>query len=236
MSPKWRTKQRSRHPTAHEVCRGIFGVGKVDFGNGDRSASWWGAAFLKRSAKNKMKKIESLIVKNLNKKSPFLDQCLSAENDKIQDYGYRAFSISVFDHWLSRKEANTELCLFHGAKHESRCQRRLTLFSELAKEAYIHHSNKRHGSLFLSFHSELERCNLYRKSVFEEQLIDLCIPLYGIVLSGGYDYTDHIYYRNESDVDRVKELVKNEGLHCLEWQTENKAAEQGAAGNPLPVK
>ena len=35
----------------NEVCRGSFGVGEIDFGIGNRSSPWWGAAFLERYAK-----------------------------------------------------------------------------------------------------------------------------------------------------------------------------------------
>ena len=155
-----------------------------------------------------MKKLDSATVKSLRKQFPFLGDILSSFDREFADFGYKGFSFSIFDHWLSNEEASSEID-FTEPIHTARNNKRFPVFLELANDSYVFHCNNRYGYRFMSFESDQERFDYCKRSVYDEDRVCLCLPELDVVLLGGFDYTDHIFYRDENEhLGGIKGLIE----------------------------
>lgn len=145
------------------------------------------------------------------------------------DSKYKAIGFSVFDHWLSKAEAEEQIFFYEQALEENN--------AEKVKKYYEHHDrmldfyldlyNKttvygltfsEYGpSAIVVFDSIEEYKSHVLLSVREQLFLKIILPEYTAVISGNYDLT-HLLYTLKSkpeSLSKLSEIIKQNGLFIL---------------------
>ena len=127
---------------------------------------------------------------------------------------YKNFTISPFDHWLSKEEAKDNIVFF--SKKMTRAQKeKYNLYESRYINTFKSLFQKHEIFAFVEgkYSEELYSCddiNKFQefclKSIREEELLKLLIPNLGIIIEGGYDLSNHVFYKKNNDNSIINEF------------------------------
>ena len=131
---------------------------------------------------------------------------------------YLGQNFSVFDHWLSNEECIVELPPEGNKKHEEHLARfyKDLYVSGYKLYCYIQSIDDLETESILSFRDLEEYMDHAVLSIEETIFMTLIIPELKVFISGTSNYTNPIFYNEESDLDEIKKIVKRNGLFLLD--------------------
>lgn len=139
-----------------------------------------------------------------------------AAGDNCESYTYLA--VTIFDHWLSREDA--EELLFNQPESEY-ARRRLMfqkfnlLLAEQTELLSLHFKGLNQDKpMFKAFtNSQLQNDYL---TASDRHMFTLALPLINAVYFEGYDDTNVFYIKEPSARSFIESIATQAGLHCLE--------------------
>jgi len=157
------------------------------------------------------------------------DELFPEEDEWFHPF-YSLFFLSVFDHWLTVEEAESEV--FHYGQIEKqlsqkdnqaaqiyfeREKRLLTFYQNLygLYSLYEHRGSEPNKDKFYTFETTEEYAERCLKSIREKDFIRLCVPELEVVLNGGFDLTHKIFLDKSCSIGKIKELATSCGLFIL---------------------
>ncbi|WP_303917918.1 hypothetical protein [Draconibacterium sediminis] len=161
-------------------------------------------------------------LKSIKKRLPDFRKVLEEDESFIETGIYKKIFISVFDHWLTKDEANKMIFIDSDL---SELQLRRDKFESFTKALYektniYFWKYKRNYRIFFkqpkSFKDILRRCdfnNLYSQSGDRYSLI---LPEYSAIYNEGWDWTNVIWYMDRNKIEPILEIAKKTGLNILE--------------------
>ena len=140
-------------------------------------------------------------------KLPDADSLLDVEIDR-SNCGYEFVTLSVFDHWLSRNEL-IEIFPLDEFTSKTYSQRLYDFYKCLKGDKYEHIDDYQ----LLSNGEYLRKLRRYSS---DERIMDFYLKDYGILVSGGFEYSDLLVYPKGHNVTKFKELAESHNLHVLD--------------------
>ncbi len=154
-----------------------------------------------------------------------LQNQFSAIDELFDDYnkfGYKNASISVYDHWLTREEAEEQLDkisdalqIKHNIKLHSFC---CNLTNEVTSYLVKFKGRYKNKVVFKEFLSSSGR----EKSIIpleynygDKWRFVIVFPSLNLVYFEGCDFTHHFYYRDKSGFKVIENIAKQSGVHVL---------------------
>lgn len=144
---------------------------------------------------------------------------------------YDCFTLSVFNHWLTNEEAK-EIIVFYSKKmtkkqkiiYQQYEDKYLKSFVELYNNYnvvafYADYSKEDPDINYFTFSDISEFKNVCLNSLQEKELFKLCIPDIGIIIEGGYDLTNLVFFKKEisaAEIEKFSAIFQKNGLFILE--------------------
>ena len=157
----------------------------------------------------------------IKKSLPDLWKILEEDESCLENGIYKKLFISVFDHWLTRDEAEKMIFIDDNANElKIRREKFEKLIEELHKstDTYLW-KYKRNNRIFLkkplTCNDLLRKCdfnNLWSQSGARYSLI---LPELSAIYNEGWDWTNIVWYKNEEKIEPIIMLAKKVGLHIL---------------------
>jgi len=160
-------------------------------------------------------------LKSIKKRLPDFRKVLEEDESFIETGIYKKIFISVFDHWLTKDEAD-KLIFIDNDKNE--LNRRREKFERVidglynSTETYIW-KYKRNYRIFikkpLTYTDLLKKCdfnNLWSQSGRRYSLI---LPEFSAIYNEEWDWTNIIWYSDEMKIKPILEIAEKSGLHIL---------------------
>lgn len=141
----------------------------------------------------------------------------------VEGHGYKMLSISVFDHWLTPEEA---ACLLQGVSTDIDSQRKSSHYC-LSKKITttldavtfkIENSGTKPYPVFVGFKSPAAAYKYVKPgdyNISDRFYFKLAIPNLRCIYFEGSDYTNHLYYQQESEISAILEFAEQCGLFVL---------------------
>ena len=137
---------------------------------------------------------------------------------------YSHSSISTFDHWLTREEADQIFC---SEKHV--VKQRQQKFENFMTSIFLHtpiycsrFRRSRKNKLSIKRVTTLEKlnqkCCFHTLSEDSGEVFQFLIPEFSTVYTHGYDWTAHIQYSNAKEASLLKPIAEKSGLFWLNPQ------------------
>ena len=129
--------------------------------------------------------------------------------------------MSVFDHWLTEDEFQSEI----HTEDRTELKERRDKFKKFTVGLYNLSSiyswkYKRHNRFYIypftSLNQLTEKCKIDDQHGENGRRYDLIIPDFGAVYSEEWDWTNIIWYRDKEKIKPLIELAQESGLHILE--------------------
>ena len=139
------------------------------------------------------------------------------------NHGYKTLSISVFDHWLNKEEATSLLQKINTNTDSQRknlhyCLNKKIIDSLDVVTFKVESADTRPRPVFMAFECK-SAAHEYVKpkdyNISDHCYFKLAIPGLHCLYFEGSDYTNHIYYQQEHELDTLLELVEQYGLFVL---------------------
>lgn len=164
------------------------------------------------------KNVQKAKQKELENIFPELLKLYSDENTDT----YKKTTVCVFDHWLSNDEAIKEIDKLSNKKEQEHNRKLHSFCVALAKstECYLVKllGKKKETISFKKFTNEI---GLKNTLVPEHHYVSdtfrfvLALPELEVVYFEGCDFTHHVYYKNETNMQSISNLVTEHGLFLL---------------------
>ena len=143
---------------------------------------------------------------------------------------YDCFTLSTFDHWLTDEEAK-EGIVFYSKKMTKEQEKTYQQFESKYIKSFIElynsynivafyadYSKENPIISYFTFSNISEFENICINSLHEKELFKLCIPDIGIIIEGGYDLTNLVFYKKELEVvelNKIQTIFLKNGLFVL---------------------
>ena len=160
-------------------------------------------------------------LKSIKKRLPDFRKVLEEDESFIETGIYKKIFISVFDHWLTKDEAD-KLIFIDNDKNE--LNRRREKFERVIEGLYNSTETylwkyKRNYRIFikkpLTYTDLLKKCdfnNLWSQSGRRYSLI---LPEFSAIYNEEWDWTNIIWYSYEMKIKPILEIAEKAGLHIL---------------------
>lgn len=160
-------------------------------------------------------------LKSIKKSLPGFRKVLEEDESFIENGIYKKIFISVFDHWLTKDEADN-LIFIDNDKNE--LKRRREKFEKVIEGLYKSTETylwkyKRNYRVFikkpLTYNDLLKKCdfnNLWSQSGRRYSLI---LPEFSAIYNEEWDWTNIIWYTDEMKIGPIIEIAEKTGLHIL---------------------
>ena len=162
-----------------------------------------------------MTKITKKQTKEIKEKLPSLQQLIEKE-----DTDYQMIFVSVFDHWLTQDEFQTEIHTENENELRIRRQNLQNFINGLFEITPTYSWKiKRKNRLFIYRFDTLnkiqKKCDIPNQHGETGQRYDIILPEVQAVYSEEWDWTNIIWFRDKKKIEPLIELVKKSGLHIL---------------------
>lgn len=159
-------------------------------------------------------------IETLNRYAAMFSNFEVGEDDPIEK-GIPTLHVSIFDHWLSEDEAESnEIINYETAVAHNRVDEYLKgeekfskLYALLSKEGVI--CNIPPPYRFLDG-SDVNIASMIVDSLREERRFDMYFMKYDVRIVGGFDRTDLFIINERSKVNKIKEIIASCGLYILD--------------------
>ena len=142
--------------------------------------------------------------------------------DDFDKYGYQRASISVYDHWLTREEAEEELDKVPNIKQQAHNIRLHKFCCTLTDEisAYLVKFKGRYKSKvvfkeFLSTPGREKSLIPLEYNYGDKWRFVLVFPSLDLLYFEGSDFTHTFYYKDLEQIKPIAEIAKRHGVHVL---------------------
>ncbi len=160
--------------------------------------------------------------KSIKKKLPDLNKILKEDELYIEKGVYNKIFISVFDHWLTRNEADEMIFIDDDYKELiSRREKFQRFVDELFQSTSIYFwKYKRNYRVFIK--KPLTNNDLIRKCDFNNlysqrgRHYSLILPEFSAIYNEEWDWTNILWYKDFEKIKPVLEIAKKVGLYILE--------------------
>ena len=163
-----------------------------------------------------MIKLNKAEIKEIKENLPFLQNLIEGE-----DTEYKLIFVSVFDHWLTEDEFQSEIHTEDRTELNERRDKFIKFIVGLYNLTSIYSwKYKRHNRFYIypftSLNQLTEKCKIDYQLGEIGSRYDLMIPDLGAVYSEEWDWTNIIWYRDKEKIKPLIDLAKESGLHILE--------------------
>ena len=161
-------------------------------------------------------------LKRINKRLPELKRLIEEDDSFIESGIYKKIFICVFDHWLSKEEAENKIFIDEDSEELKNRRQKFKSFiesvynqTELYKWRY-----KRHYRFHIQKPTSLK--DVIRKCDFENlwsqsgRRYSFLLPEYSAVYAEEWDWTNIIWYTDREKIEPLLKEAKNIGLYILE--------------------
>ena len=170
----------------------------------------------------------------MQKKSEFTAQqigmlfpVLTTEELLEGKHPYKAFFISVFNHWLSEDECNKVLIRKNRKFFENKLMNLYkNLYSQYAIYVCLSDEHNTPAALFSSKNPDtavlIDDITIFSKLIkssideFKGASVRILVPEIKIIINSGYDYTLPFFLTKDAEFNLVKEIVEKNDLHVLQ--------------------
>ncbi|MBE9399690.1 hypothetical protein IOQ59_20695 [Pontibacterium sp. N1Y112] len=149
--------------------------------------------------------------------------CINELYAKEDLCGYKHLSISVFDHWLSQKEAIEEIDNVSSEKEDSNDRKLYDFCCALASknECYLIKllGRKKDVVTFREFSSQESRQKCLEPMAYNygsHGRFVLVFPKMELIYFEDWDFTHHIYYKDPDKLEGLREQVDKYEIYILE--------------------
>lgn len=165
--------------------------------------------------------ISATELKAIRKSLPDFRKVLEEEESYIETGIYKKVFISIFDHWLTKEEAE-KLIFIDNNKTE--LNNRRAKFEKLIEELYKSTETylwkyKRNYRIFIKKplnYSVLQRkCDFNNLSSQRGKQYSLILPEYSAIYNEEWDWTNIVWYTDEDKIKPFVEIAKKSGLNIL---------------------
>lgn len=136
--------------------------------------------------------------------------------------GFEQLSISVFDHWLSTEEAQTQLDGASESLQRSHNKKLHSFVSELASKAQPYlvklKGRRRNNVTFRKFTSAAARDQFLVPAPYncgDRWRFILVFPALDAAYFEGSDFTHHIFFRKRSKLKELEQVSRRAGVYAL---------------------
>jgi hypothetical protein len=166
--------------------------------------------------------IPKLELKRINQRLPELQKLIEEDDSFIERGIYKKIFICVFDHWLTREEAENQIFIDKDIEElKSRRQKFKNFIEDIYNQTEFYTwKYKRHYRFHIQKPTSIK--DVFRKCDFENlwsqsgQRYSFLLPEYSAVYSEEWDWTNIIWYINKEQIKPLLEKAKNIGLYILE--------------------
>ena len=135
----------------------------------------------------------------------------------------RMLSVSVFDHWLTREEACAQLEDVPTEEQHRRNALHTTLCARIAREtevlSFVFRRRQRDRLVFRGFASSAPLCAYFSPNggkTLRHRRFHVVLPELRCAFYEGWDDTNHFYFSEGTQINRIVDWVNESGLHILE--------------------
>jgi hypothetical protein len=165
--------------------------------------------------------ISATELKAIKKSLPDFRKVLEEEESYIENGIYKKIFISVFDHWLTKEEAE-KLIFIDDNKNE--LNNRRAKFEKVIEELYKSTETylwkyKRNDRIFikkpLNYNDLRRKCDLSNLSSQRGKQYSLILPEYSAIYNEEWDWTNIVWYTDEDKLKPLVEIARKNGLNIL---------------------
>jgi len=165
--------------------------------------------------------ISATELKAIIKSLPDFRKVLEEEESYIKNGNYKKIFISVFDHWLTKEEAE-DLIFIDDNKKE--LNNRRAKFEKVIEELYKSTDTylwkyKRNYRIFikkpLNYNDLLRKCDFNSLSSQRGKQYSLILPEYSAIYNEEWDWTNIVWYTDEDKIEPLVEIARKSGLNIL---------------------
>lgn len=162
-------------------------------------------------------------LKAIKNKVPDFKRILEEDESFIEKGVYKKIFISVFDHWLTKDEADALIFIDHDLNE---LKRRREKYETVIKELYNSTATylwryKRNNRIFiqkpLTCNDLLRKCdfnNLWSESGRRYSFI---LPELSAIYNEEWDWTNIIWYRDIEKIKPILDIAEKVGLHIIKY-------------------
>ena len=160
-------------------------------------------------------------LKSIKRSLPDLKKIIEEDVSFLDNGIYKKIYVSVFDHWLTRDEAD-KLIFVDDDKNE--LQKRREKFEKLIENLYnstdiYFWKYKRKSRVFiqkpLTYNDLLKKCDFNNLCSQSGKRYSVILPEYSAIYNEEWDWTNIFWYRDEMKIKPILETVEKAGLHIL---------------------
>jgi hypothetical protein len=163
-----------------------------------------------------MKKLTNTQTKEIKDRLPFVQNLIEGE-----DADYQMIFVSIFDHWLTQDEFETEINTEDRTELNIRREKFQNFIDGIYSLTDIYSwKYKRHNRFFIypftSLNQLTKKCKIDNQHGESGRRYDLIIPDFGAIYSEEWDWTNIIWYRDRKEIQPLINLAQQSGLYILE--------------------
>jgi hypothetical protein len=138
------------------------------------------------------------------------------EDFNLESIGYTQYCLTIIDHFAVSQEEYKLYFNISEEKQKDIGSRRKNFFKKIGTDLYLINDEEE----FFEFESDDEINTDFSELYNPNRSFKFyCLPVYNLLLLGGFDYSDMFYFRGEHEVSVIKEIALENKLFLFKVET-----------------